>query len=246
MIGLVRQYKDEVRPELQEMVNIAKNIGAAGVSFFRYENIIGRNNQFFSSKSFPQKMDWKEKRMNFVNSKLYSKYNILSDDEILINWFEQNQRSSNEFRSYALVSEEKLIKLISLDKTKVKLKFGNPTKLMYNYSITKLNKLWNTSVSSNPLFINVPFLDELKDNSKQSSSLILYKIDDVNSVLAISSNKKQSALVELITKENLKSQKVTDLIVGLNLFQVDQSIRLLKSIVVTYNLDNKKEELNFF
>jgi uncharacterized lipoprotein YddW (UPF0748 family) len=245
VLGLAA-YKDDVKPELNEMITISRKIGAAGVSFFRYENINSKSDKYFNSIAFPKNMEWKELKSNYTNNKIFSKYAVLSDEEIIINWIDSNGKELKGYRAFALLNDDKPIKLFSLDKTNVKLKFGFPTKLRYDYKITKLNRLWNDKIKSNNIEVKVPFLEKIKNDSKQNSNLILYKMDEVSALIAITSDQNQKALIDIINKENLRYQKLTDLKLGVNLYQVDESIKTLKKIIVTYASNNKQEELNFY
>jgi hypothetical protein len=191
-------------------------------------------------------MEWKELKSNYTNNKIFSKYSVLSDEEIIINWIDSNGKELKGYRAFALLNDDKPIKLFSLDKTNVKLKFGFPTKLRYDYKITKLNRLWNDKIKSNNIEVKVPFLEKIKNDSKQNSNLILYKMDEVSALIAITSDQNQKALIDIINKENLRYQKLTDLKLGVNLYQVDESIKTLKKIIVTYASNNKQEELNFY
>ncbi len=245
VLGLAA-YKNYSKSELDKMISTSRKIGASGVSFFRYKNIIPNSDKFFHSKAFPEQMDWKKQNKNFGKNDIFAKYGILSENEIMITWIEQNKRRVNEFRSFVLLNNTKPIKLIALDKNKVKLRFNNPTKLKYNYKIGKLNKLWNNIVESNNIEVQVPFLKQLKEDSKQNSNLILYKLNEENSLLAISSNQKQKVLINIISKENLSHHKLIELKLGLNLYRIDQTVKSIKKIIVTYSSNNKKEELNFY
>lgn len=245
ILGLAA-YKEDVKLELHDMVKIAREIGAAGVSFFRYNNISSKSDKYFSNISMPSNMLWKIKPNQEPDTNIYSAYKSLSEDKVIISWFDRETENKNYSRTYLLLGDDKPQKFLSLDKNKVKLKFGNPSKLMYKYQINKLDRLWNFNSISNPLAVIVPFLQVLKQSAYFNSDLILYKKNEYQAYLSITSDTNQSALIGFINKENLKKQIITNLKLGINIVLIDESLKILKKIVVTYDKTNRKEELNFY
>ncbi len=53
ILGLAA-YKTDVALELTEMINLSREIGAAGISFFRYSNIANNSDDYFQDFAFPQ------------------------------------------------------------------------------------------------------------------------------------------------------------------------------------------------
>jgi uncharacterized lipoprotein YddW (UPF0748 family) len=245
ILGLAA-YKKDVKPELQKMIHFSREIGAAGISFFRYDNISSKSDEYFNNIAFPTNMPWKEDEKSREIEDIFSSYRHLSDNEILVGWNDKNKNISNEFRNYVLLNETKPIKFLSLTKNKVKLKFGNPSKLMYGYQICKLDRLWNYSSVSNLLKLEVHFLSELKNASGLNTSLVIYKHNENLSFLSITSYYNQTVLLDIISKENLIKQQLLTLKMGLNIIPIDENFKLIRTLRVTYGDSNRQEELNFY
>lgn len=245
ILGLAA-YKKDVLPELENMIKLSREIGASGISFFRYENISDKSFQYFSQVSFPKNMPWKEDKTISVTSEIVSEFKPVSEDEIIIYWNDSNKEITKTFRKYALLNNTTPIKLLSLTKDKVKLKFGNPSKLMYNYSISKIDRLWNYTSLSNTLLVSVPFLYHLKKSAIISSRPFVYEQNENNFLLSITSHYNQKAILDIITKENLRKQIFAELNVGFNIIPFDEKLSNLRSIIITYSENNEQQEVTFF
>jgi len=245
ILGLAA-YKKNVIPELEKMINLSREIGASGISFFRYENVSANSFNYFNDLTFPTNMPWKEKNSITDLDNITCDFKILSDDEVLVFWKDEDNISSIDYRNYTLLNDAKPIKLISLNRDRVKLKFGKPSKLTYNYSISKIDRLWNHISLSNLILIYVPFLNELKISAAISSRSIIYKQDETKLLLSITSHFNQKAILDIITKENIGKQQYADLKVGLNIILIKENLSILKTLKITYLANNEQEELNFY
>ncbi|MCP5061938.1 MAG: family 10 glycosylhydrolase, partial [Ignavibacteriae bacterium] len=219
VLGLAA-YKPDVKIELDEMVNYSRKISAAGISFFRYKHIAQVEDSYFSKLAFPKEMSWK------VNNKIDTHYNFecntkdISTNEVLLSW---RDLDNNDLRYYALNSftndSTYSTKLISPKKNKIKLKFGKPKKLQYKYSIGKLDRLWNESNMCNQFAVNVPYLKSLKKSANISTKPMLVELSDSNSFLSLFSSFDQDIVLEIITKENLITQRKVNLSFGQNILK---------------------------
>ena len=245
VLGLAA-YRKEVKPELQKMIDFSREIGASGIAFFRYQNISFTNSDFFNDLIFPSNMAWKILNSSSEAESITAYYDILEDDEVLITWNDIRELNKDQFRNYVLLDEIKPIKLISLNQNKVKLKFGRPSKLMYNYSISKINRLWNHESLSNNMNVPVPYLASLKQSSNIDTRPIVYKQDINNSLLLIHSMKNQKIIIETITKEEIGKQTFADLKLGENILAINDNLALLKTLRIVYIETNQQEEINFY
>lgn len=248
ILGLAA-YKKDVKPELNRMIKLSKEIDAAGISFFRYANIASENNDYFKKPAFPTNMAWKQNEIKSIEKNILCTKTNLSNNEILISWKDEST-SHNKFsyRNYILESgnNRNVLKLISLSKNRAKLKFANPRKLTYTYSISKINRLWNVTSRSNNLIIKVPYLNELKNFATFNTKPILYKQNETKVILAVTSNSNQNVVIDIITKENLGKQQIVYLKMGLNILPIEENFKLIKTLRITYEDNNKPEELNFY
>ena len=245
VLGLAA-YRNEVKPELQKMIEFSREIGAAGIAFFRYQNISFTNSDFFNDLVFPSNMAWKILDSSSEAESITADYDILEDDEVLITWNDIRESDKNQFRNYVLLDEIKPIKLLSLNQNKVKLKFGRPSKLMYNYSISKINRLWNHESLSNNMNVPVPYLASLKQSSNINTRPIVYKQDINNSLLLIHSMKNQKIIIETITREEIGKQTFANLKLGENILAIADNLDLIKTLRIVYIETNQQEEINFY
>lgn len=241
ILGLAA-YKNDVKPELNDMIELSRKLGAAGIAFFRYRNIENKNNNYFSQFSLPRNMPWKEKKQSEILG-INTSISQLNKKEILISW-KDSSNNSDFYRAYAIKNDNRLIKIIGLEKNKVKLNFGKPSKLMYNYKISKLDRLWNDAVVSENLRIFVPFLKDLKLSSFQSPKTFLQKISDEKAVLIITAENNHYVSIDIFNKENLRIQTITKLKTGINIISLAERTKLIKSIIVTNLTNGAVEKLN--
>ncbi len=248
ILGLAA-YKPEVKTELKEMIEFGRSIGSAGISFFRYENIAGLDDNYFNDIAFPTNMPWKVSNSKYQPEDFLCTFEELSSDEVVLNWDNNHAiKNPNQIWYYVLfdnTNKKSIAKIISLDKRSAKLKFANPSKLAYNYNLGKIDRLWNEVNLSNPIWVKVPFLNELKKSSFVSTRPVLFRQNSSVGYLAIYSDSVQKVTLEIISKENLIKQKLTDLVIGQNILEIRENLKLLSSIRITFENDGKIEELNF-
>jgi hypothetical protein len=117
---------------------------------------------------------------------------------------------------------------------------------MYNYSISKINRLWNHESLSNNMNVPVPYLASLKQSSNINTRPIVYKQDINNSLLLIHSMKNQKIIIETITREEIGIQTFADLKLGENILAISDNLDLLKTLKIVYIETNQQEEINFY
>jgi uncharacterized lipoprotein YddW (UPF0748 family) len=243
VLGLAA-YKSDVKNELARMIDFSREIGAAGVAFFRYSFISSETEQYFDDIMFPADMNWKDDK-NITKSLLDSEVSYQSEDEVMITWKDSEENFSNKYRSYILLLEERPTKYFPLNKNKLKLKFGKPSKLVYSYQISKLDRLWNYSTSTDILEIPVPYLYNLKKSSMISSKPMLHK-KNKTSFLSVFSNVRQSAAIDIINIENIGKQEIKEFSEGINIFPINENVSQLSKIRITFHTTGQVEELTFF
>ena len=244
VLGLAA-YKNDVLLELDEMINISRSIGASGVSFFRYGNIADKSYDYFQEFAFPSDMQWKKLSNGNLDKNISSTYSNTSDDAIILDWNDTDRDQLNNFRNYVLLQNSNPIKFLALDKQKLKLKFKRPSKLMYEYQICKLDRLWNFTSQSNIMKVSVPYLNNLKKSSQINSKPILYKQNDEMVYILITSKEYQSIFVDTFSIENIRNQQVFELNMGMNIVSVGENFKSIKKIRITY-ADSSTDELNFY
>ncbi len=238
-------YHNEVIPELELMIEYSRKIRAAGISFFRYEHIASEENNFFSEIAFPSNMVWKSKLYYQPNDKIIADYQVVSDDMILITW-QDTVKNKSDFRNYVLLNDAEPIKILSKESNQLKLKFGNPAKLKYKYYLSKIDRLWNYTNLSNPIDVAVPYLNELKQSSKLYRRPLLFEENKAGSYITMRSAINQNILLDIISRENLRYQKMFKVKSGFNVIPLKVSSKFLRSIRITFINSGLVEEINFY
>jgi hypothetical protein len=208
--------------------------------------VSGKSYEYFNEIIFPADMPWKYAQGNNYAAHLNSTIDLLSDDEVIIGWKDTNDGISNQFRSYILLLEGKPNRFFPLNKNKLKLKFGKPSKLVYNYQICKLDRLWNYSSATQDLEVPVPYLYELKMASLIDTKPKLHRRSDDITFLSLYSPVDQSASIDYINIENIRRQEIKELIQGINLLEIREDLDSMMKIIITLNRTGEAEELNFF
>ena len=232
-------YKDEVIPELDRMIKYSRELGAAGISFFRY-SFISQLDEYFRRIALPAEMPWKNQNIN--PGIIETEITKTSESEILLKW---NGIENFEYtRAYILFDDENPIKLFRPFQNKVKLKFANPLQLYYKYKICSLNRLWHYNAFSNKIEVPVPYYFNLKRSSNISLRPKLVKISNNEAAISIFSTVEQTANIHLITIENTIREEIINLRQGYNLFPLSEKMELLSKINITFSATDRSEELN--
>lgn len=240
-------YKEDVIPQLNKMIEYARNIGAAGVSFFRYEHI-DNTKKYYTDIAFPAEMPWKVLDNSEPIENLICEVEEISPKEIVLSWDNNHAlKTPNQIRFYVLydnTDQKTIARIISLDKRQAKLKFSNPTKLSFNYNIGKIDRLWNEVNFSNPVLVKVPFLEKLKEESAISISPILLKQNEDEFLLSVHSFEKQKAKVGILTKENIYKEIEFEFELGENIIKLSENLEEIESIKIIFLSDKREEILN--
>jgi hypothetical protein len=204
----IAAYKDEVKPQMDEMIGYARMIGAAGVSFFRYEHIKDYKLRSFVNKAFPSLMPWLD---GFNPRPPYNlKYTTAEEMplKISLTWEKLHQPPDGNGVEYftlykmndtsSLFNSQNLIEIVGVDNQKLTLVLNNPKYINYYFSLKSVDKLWNESKShSNIVKVSVPRLDNLLKQSESISKPILIKEKDGFKLLLFS---EQNDLIKLIAE----------------------------------------------
>lgn len=246
ILGLAA-YKENVYPQLNKMIEYGRQIGAAGVSFFRFDHIDTKDN-FYTDIAFPANMPWKVLNNNEPSENLICDFEEISPNEVILSWDNNHAlKVPNQIRFYVLydnTDKKSIARIISLDKRQAKLKFSNPNKLAYNYNIGKIDRLWNEVNFSNPVLVKVPVLQKLKDDSQTNIHPIIIKQNDDEFLLSVHSYENQKAKVGILTKENTYKELEFDFSIGQNIIKLDENLKLIQSMKINFSNDNREEVIN--
>ncbi|MFZ1290967.1 MAG: family 10 glycosylhydrolase [Melioribacteraceae bacterium] len=246
VLGLAA-YKEDVIPQLNKMIDFSRKVGAAGVSFFRYEHIDNKLS-YYNDVAFPPNMPWKILDNSEPAENLICEFEEISPKEVMLSWDNNHAlKIPNQIRFYVLYDNtdvKTIARIISLDKRQAKLKFSNPSKLAFNYNIGKIDRLWNEVNFSTPVLVKVPFLEKLKEESANNIHPILIKQSEEEFLLSIHSFEKQKVIVGILTKENTYNEIEFDFNLGENIIKLSENIKFIKSIKINFDNDKREELIN--
>ncbi len=97
----------------------------------------------------------------------------------------------------------------------------------------------------NQFAVNVPYLKSLKKSANISTKPMLIELIDSNSLLYLFSSLDQDIILEIITKENLITQRKVNLSFGQNILKIKENVKLVKTIRVKYSNGKRVDEINF-
>lgn len=246
-------YKPGIKKELNEMINFSREINAAGIALFRYSNIADIDDIYFNKIALPKNMPWKYKQSQLTakneNNCLQLNIDKSENNEVSISWG-KNNRLNNNIRYFLLnrISNKNNFNptLISPDKSKIKLLFSNPKYLSYQYKIENLDRLWNTVCESKIINVKIPYLFSLKKSAQIITKPVFIKINKDEFILSVFSHKRQTVILELVSKEGTLNQLKKELQFGSNIISIRQNLDLLQTIKIVYGNGKKAKEINFY
>ncbi len=186
-------FKENVKSEIEDMINLSRKLKAGGVSFFRYENIKDYNFNSFTNKSLPAKMQWLEQsypikpiHLTFQQNsdeKLFTLFWVLDEDN-------QDLDSVKYFSIYNLPNKSSQINSIYLfdvipaDKNYVTIAINKPKKIKYYFAVKSVNKVWTESKDpTNVVEIEIPKMKELFESGFNIDKPVLFKSKELGTFI---------------------------------------------------------------
>lgn len=246
-------YKENVKPEIEEMIQLARNIEAEGVSFFRYQHIKDVSFTSYKYKVFPAGL----KGTNEIYPA--APYNLtvkLNNDRkyFSLMWTEGRIEGENDSVSYYsiynlpkannAISKEYLFDVVSAPRNNLALAIDKPKKVNYFFALKSVNKIWNESAEpTNTAKVQIPVLKELADLNKEFLKPVLIKESDKSALIVLESGERDQAEVfggkgkvfSQITKEIISS--------GKNLIKIQLDLKNYDRIKIVFSKSQKEVEL---
>lgn len=243
----IAAYKNDVYDEMNEMINFSRKIGAAGVAFFRYENIKNYNFDLFAYKSFPAKMEWLDNEppdeIDNIDLTINEEKNSFQ-----ISWQKNTSfEKANEIMYYALfklsnesekLSMKNLFHLIPATKNQTEFVIKNPSQFSYLFAVKTIDRFWNLSLArSNIVKAEIPALKNYLNHFLSGNKPILIKDSDNNFILSFYSLNEDLLKVEVDSEIVFDSIKIKP---GLNL--IKQNFDLQNKNMMKISFINSRKE----
>lgn len=242
-------FKDKVKSQINDMINLSRKLKSSGVAFFRYENIKDINFNLFNHKTLPAEMPWLNKSYPMKPFILTAKQ-IDNDKFFTLSWkLEENNLLADSVKYISIynlpnnlsqINQENLFDVIPADKNYVTIAINKPKKVKYYFAVKSINKTWNESKeATNIVEIEIPKMKELFIAGLNIEKPLLYKNLRTGSFIIFESNIKDEIEIfggiknvySLIKKENIS--------VGKNFISINQINNYETLKIVLFN--NKKE-----
>ncbi len=250
----IAAYKDDVKNEIEKMIDYSRAVGSDGVAFFRYANIKDYEFKNFEYKTYPPLMAWLDGIYPKAPSNLEITQNGIAPKYLSLRW-NNNADLDDSVRYYALYSiphytsellPDYLFDVIPADKLSVVLAIEKPRKVNYYFTLKSVSKLWNESVESSNI-VNVKF-DELNNlsgmNEYCTKPILITENIDSHKILLYSMisdeveiSGVENYLSKVIRKYNIKS--------GKNIIDLKNNISGYKAVRLKFLVSNKELEIKF-
>jgi uncharacterized lipoprotein YddW (UPF0748 family) len=251
-------YKENVKNDLDRMIQFTRAINASGVAFFRYMNIRDYDFQSFQYRTFPAAMDWlsdlatnnyPEPPNNLVYKRDDSRKNVitLSWDSVV------SKKESDTSRYIALYNlpnsklelrSDHLFDLFPADQNSITLAIEKPRRVNYYFALKSVDKLWNESVeSSNTVEIKFPELDQLVNPKDQLDKPVLVKDSDGATRILLYS--KIAEQIEVTGFKGIIGEKILTetLSPGKNILSINGTLSKYQSLLISYKSSKKEAKL---
>lgn len=245
-------YKDNVKNELEKMIQFSRSSNSDGVAFFRYSNIKNYDFKNFSYKTYPAAMAW----LNGIYPDAPHNLVVIneSDNKINLNWGIKKSNSNDSIRYYALYKlphpnsellPEYLFDIIPADKYSISISL-KPEQVNYYFTLKSVSKYWNESIeSSNVAQIKFDELNDLSNNFYHFAQPVLVQGNDDTFNVIMTSQVKQTVEIQGIT-ENIKDILLKkEISLGKNILEISMSKNKYSSLKILLSNPQKEYELKF-
>jgi len=244
----IAAYKDNVKNEIPEIIDLSEKLNTAGIALFRYGNIRDYNFTEFKHFAFPAQMRWlKLPEINFPKINLSSKILPSNSFKLKFSWtpFYTN-KYKHIFRGFILSEDagkrkEFIDNSIALNDSTSVLSISKPDKINYNFRLNIINRLWDVKQVSKNKAIQYKPLTELANNPKPIFRPTLLKDKNSFKIILASGVTDTARIVSLINNKikNVFMQKLSK---GINIIEINKID--IESLQISTKATNKKYKLN--
>jgi len=214
-------YKDEVKRELKEQINVTRNLGAEGVAFFRYENI--SNEYLFSEPALPSAYKTGEVLNLPQPQNLSAAADPLLNNNLKLSWEFDNKFEDKlkYFAIYEVASDApSLLKLVEPSSRSFILSDRARLKQVSYFSVGCVDVNWNEKdVSSNKIRVENKALISLLDKVTYPNEPVLTKSGD-GFILSYYSKRQESLEITATKGTDQLFFHTVSLVTGLNIIPV--------------------------
>ena len=243
-------YKDNVKTELEKMIQFSRANNSDGIAFFRYSSIKNYDFKNFSYKTYPASMVWLDGIYPDSPHDLVVKKE--NDNKIILDWQIKKSNSNDSIRYFALYNlphpssellPEYLYDIIPADKTSISFPL-RPKQINYYFTLKSVSKSWNESIeSSNIVQIKFDELSYLANNAVNASRPVLLKGSDETFQIILSSEIDQHVEVFGLINNNKVVLLKKEIFIGKNVLGINVSKNKYSSLKIVLSNSQKEYEL---
>lgn len=247
-------YKENVKPEIEEMIKYSRIINADGVAFFRYSSIADYNFENFPYKVLPSLMSWLGGIYPEPPNNLEVKLIDSGKGKYQLQWNGSVKQSKDSIAYYGLYSlphpaaellPDYLIDVIPAQQKSYTISIDKPDRVNYYFTLNSISKLWNESIESSNV-VGVQF-DELKYflSRPEETKPVLIKNSNEDFTLVITSTINQN--FKLIGRKINSSEIILEdeLQLGKNVFSIIKDLKNYNSLLINFSINNEEVEIRF-
>ena len=235
---------------MEEIIKISREVGAEGVSFFRYENIADYDFSSFEKYAYPSAMPWIDELRPEAPQNLA--YEFINDNKIKLSWNEPaNKNGVGYYTLYRIdslnsaLTSENFFEIIEADKTSVILDFVRPNFVKYFFTLTSVDKLWNESQHySNVVEITLPKLSKLAKELKHFEKPVLYKDINGNYKILLFSTVEDEINILAGNEEHQTLIQKVNLLKGENIISIGENLANYSLLKIKFLKSRKEETLS--
>lgn len=243
----IAAYKTDVFGEIDEMIDISRNINTDGVAFFRYTNIRNKNFSRFNKIAFPVKPAWMKDvypkpPLNLVADLIEAEnglklkwdipdYTVLEEKAAYFSVYSLPSRNS-EFDSNSI------LRILDAATDNLKLKLNFPKQSSYFFAVKSLNRIWNESKESTEIIeFKHPDISEIIERNKKPDKPVLFKKNDTSYLLI---NLKQNDKVSVSLKKGNITKKIFSELLQFGVNIIPIKIKLVDIEFIEIYFDKQK------
>ena len=250
----IAAYKDDVKNEIEKMIEYSRHVGAQGISFFRYQHIKDYDFKSFEYFAYPAEMAWIDGIK--PNPPFNLTYDIKKYDPftLMLKWNEPRYNFDDALTDYyalyslpfdtAETDHKYLYDVVKADRDSLMISFGKPKRVNYHFALKSIDKLWNESeLSSNVVDITIPELRRLIQNYAVFNKPALLRSNGGGAKLLLFANNDEEIEVFGKTSSIMHSLLKHNISYGKNIFVINENINAYDTLRIVYKHSGREVEL---
>ncbi|MFA7228423.1 MAG: family 10 glycosylhydrolase, partial [Melioribacteraceae bacterium] len=249
-------YKQNVKSEIDQMVQYSRSVNADGVSFFRYENIKDLEFSSFRNKTYPAAMAWLDGIYPDPPADLVLLKKPGGRNKFSLSWNSKKIRSRSDslsyFALYNLPSRNSellpdyLYDILPAEKSSADISIDKPRRINYFFALKSVSKLWNESIeSSNVAGTKIEEMESLAEIDDFFTRPALIKESGGSSKILIFAKAKEKIEISITDGKKNDMLLLENVSPGKNIFTISHKISDYKRMKIQFKSSLKEFDLKF-